>query len=87
MQQQTPYFREIGVGTSVVCLHSSASSSGQWQALMERLTSRFRVIAVDLYGSGNTVPWPGDHPFQAAGDRFHLVGHSFGGAVVGGIYP
>jgi pimeloyl-ACP methyl ester carboxylesterase len=94
MQRQTPYFREMGAGTAVVCLHSSASSSGQWRALMERLAPRFRVIAVDLYGSGKTAPWPGDHPlqlddelallepvFQAAGDRFHLVGHSFGGAV------
>ena len=50
MQPQAPYFREAGSGTSVVCIHSSASSSGQWRALMERLADRFRVIAVDLYG-------------------------------------
>jgi pimeloyl-ACP methyl ester carboxylesterase len=94
MQPQAPYFREAGSGTSVVCIHSSASSSGQWRALMERLADRFRVIAVDLYGSGKTAAWPQDQPmhlddeltllssvFRAAGDRFHLIGHSFGGAI------
>jgi pimeloyl-ACP methyl ester carboxylesterase len=94
MQPQAPYFREAGSGTPVVCIHSSASSSGQWRALMERLADRFRVIAVDLYGSGKTAAWPQDHPmhlddeltllssvFRAAGDRFHLIGHSFGAAI------
>ena len=94
MQRPTPYFRETGAGTAVVCLHSSASSSSQWRTLMERLAPRHRVIAVDLYGSGRTPGWPGDNRmrlddevallepvFRAAGDRFHLVGHSYGGAV------
>jgi pimeloyl-ACP methyl ester carboxylesterase len=61
---------------------------------MERLVDRFRVIAVDLYGSGRTPAGPRDQPmhlddelallssvFRAAGDRFHLIGHSFGGAI------
>lgn len=94
MQPTAPYFREAGAGTSVVCIHSSASSSSQWRPLMERLADRFRVIAVDLYGSGKTPVWPQDRPmflddevsllspvFRGAGDRFHLIGHSFGGAV------
>jgi pimeloyl-ACP methyl ester carboxylesterase len=94
MQSQAPFFREAGTGTPVVCIHSSASSSGQWRPLMERLTHQFRVIAVDLYGSGKTAEWPHDQPmhlddetallgpvFQAAGGRFHLIGHSLGGAI------
>jgi pimeloyl-ACP methyl ester carboxylesterase len=94
MQPQAPFCREAGAGPSVVCLHSSASSSLQWRALMDRLAGRFRVIAVDLYGSGQTVAWPPDQPmalddeiallrsvFRAAGDRFHLIGHSYGGAI------
>src|SRR5262245_10400743 len=52
------YFREAGSGTAVVCIHSSASTSGQWRPLMEYLADRFRVIAVDLYGSGKTAAWP-----------------------------
>ena len=87
-------FREAGAGPAVVCLHSSASSSGQWRALMELLAGRFRVIAADLYGCGKSPAWPGERPmwiddqlallepvFAAAGERFHLVGHSYGGAI------
>jgi len=94
MQPQAPHYREAGSGTTVVCIHASASSSGQWRTLMERLAARFRVIAVDLYGAGKTAAWPQDQPmhlddelellssvFRAAGDRFHLIGHSFGGAI------
>ena len=78
----------------MVCLHSSASSSGQWRALMDRLSDRFRVIAVDLYGYGKSPAWPEgralyiDHEisllepvFRSDGDAFHLVGHSYGGAI------
>ncbi len=78
----------------MVCIHGSASSSGQWRPLMERLSDRFRLIAPDLYGHGRTTPWPGlrgmevddevdllEPVFRMAGDRFHLVGHSWGGAI------
>jgi pimeloyl-ACP methyl ester carboxylesterase len=77
-----------------VCVHSSASSSAQWRPLMDRLGGRFRTLAVDLYGSGKSPAWPPGPPlaladevalldpvFAAAGERFHLVGHSYGGAV------
>src|SRR5262245_15621130 len=88
------YHREAGAGTAVVCLHASASSSAQWRPLIERLGGRFRTLAADLYGSGRSPAWPGERPmwladevallapvFEAAGPRFHLVGHSYGGAV------
>jgi len=52
------HFREAGTGQGVVCVHSSASSSGQWRALMDRLSDGFRVIAVDLYGYGKSAAWP-----------------------------
>lgn len=87
-------YREVGSGPAVVCVHSSASSSGQWRALMDKMSDRWRVLAVDLYGYGNSPPWPDDRAmylddeiallepvFEAAGDGFHLVGHSFGGAI------
>ncbi len=31
-----PFFREAGTGPGVVCLHSNASTSGQWRGLMDR---------------------------------------------------
>lgn len=89
-----PFFREAGSGPAVVCLHSNASSSGQWRGLMERLAPKFRVLAVDSYGAGKTPAWAGERlltlrdeveliaPVIArAGERFALVGHSYGGAV------
>jgi pimeloyl-ACP methyl ester carboxylesterase len=78
---------------TVLLLHSSASSSRQWDALACRLEAVGPVQALDLYGHGRQVAWPGDRPLtladeialaepllRAAGGA-HLVGHSYGGAV------
>ena len=88
------FYREQGSGPSVICLHSNASTSGQWRALMEQLSPRFRVLAPDALGSGKSPPWPTEKEvflhhevdllrpvFEAAGASFYLVGHSYGGAV------
>jgi pimeloyl-ACP methyl ester carboxylesterase len=87
-------YLEQGSGEPVILLHSSGASSAQWQALIERLGPRYRVIAPDLYGYGATPNWPGGGPFslrREAGivralledcdEPVHLVGHSYGGAV------
>ena len=89
-----PFVRDSGNGPTVVCLHSSASSSAQWRALAEQLSGRFRVLAVDLHGCGRTPAWTQPRPlrlddevalldtvWRSAGERFHIVGHSYGGAV------
>ena len=94
MERPRAFFRESGQGASVVCLHSSASSSAQWRPLMDRLGCRYRTLAADLYGSGKSPTWPALRPLSladevallepaltAAGERYHLVGHSDGGAV------
>ena len=79
---------------SLVCLHASASSGRQWQALQRRLTGRYQVLSPDLSGSGDSPPWPPEREltladevamlepaFEAAGELPHLIGHSYGGAV------
>lgn len=94
MHPLAPFFREAGSGPGVVCLHSNASTSGQWRALMENLAPRFHVLAADSYGAGKSPPWPTDRPiglrdevallepvFARAGEPFTLVGHSYGAAV------
>jgi len=90
----TPYFRELGAGAAVVCLHSNASTSGQWRALMERLSGRLRVVAVDAYGAGKSPDWPAGTPGRLDDElallekvlgliegKFHIVGHSYGAAI------
>jgi pimeloyl-ACP methyl ester carboxylesterase len=61
---------------------------------MDRLANRFHVLAVDLYGYSGSPAWPDDRKltladevaliepvFRSAGERFHLVGHSYGAAI------
>jgi pimeloyl-ACP methyl ester carboxylesterase len=88
------WVRCAGQGRGVVCLHSNASSSGQWRGLMELLASRYCVFAPDLYGAGRSPDWPSDTVIgladevdliapvlEAAGPDLILVGHSYGAAV------
>lgn len=88
------FFREAGSGPGVVCLHSNASASSQWRGLIDALAPRFHVLAPDAYGAGRGPAWPAggglrladevalvEPVFAKAGERFALVGHSYGGAI------
>jgi len=80
---------------AVICVHSSASSPRQWDTLAPALGSRYRVIAPELIGYGAVPDWSYDRALalddearrlepllDAEPDGAHLVGHSYGGAVV-----
>lgn len=76
----------------VVLIPCSASSTRQWDALVRQLAG-FQAVTIDLYGHGKRERWHGDGALSLAGEaaviesacpegeRFHLVGHSYGGAV------
>lgn len=94
MHPAGPFVREAGAGPGVVCLHSNASTSGQWRGLMERLAPSFHVLAPDSYGAGKSPEWPTEGPSRLqdevaliepvlarAGAPLGLVGHSYGAAI------
>jgi pimeloyl-ACP methyl ester carboxylesterase len=59
-------YAATGSGETVLLLHATASAGAQWQALAERLGSDCHVVAPDLYGYGESDPWPGHGPFALA---------------------
>lgn len=87
-------YADDGRGQPVILIHSSVSANRQWRALTEALKDRYRVLAVNLFGYGETTTWPGDAPqslyaqaqlvlalCEELASPVHLVGHSFGGSV------
>jgi pimeloyl-ACP methyl ester carboxylesterase len=90
------YYRDEGDASSipVVLGHSSSASSGQWRELFKRMSSRYRLVALDHTGYGRTPPYSGDIPLmeqeiaivealvRLMSQPVHLVGHSFGGSVL-----
>lgn len=91
----TAHYTEAGDGDPVVLLHAGGSSGRQWRKMGVHLEADYRLIAPDLLGFGDTVPWtgPGEltHDAQATLVRavierlcdgsVHVVGHSYGGAT------
>jgi pimeloyl-ACP methyl ester carboxylesterase len=92
--RRVSYF-ECGSGTPIVLLHAGAGSGKQWLKTARLLEARFRVIAPDLWGFGDTENWSGEHELTHDDQAFlvvgviehlckepvHLVGHSYGGAT------
>lgn len=88
------FYRDEGSGPAIILGHSGTGSSGQWRGLMTRLSDRFRLIAPDHLGYGKTGPYAGGIPLweheqtiitaliELVGEPVHLVGHSYGGAVL-----
>lgn len=83
---------ESGDGPPVVFLHGIGGGAGSWAPQLETLADRYRVIALDLPGYGQSAPLDNlSFPALAnALSRFldhlcletvHLVGHSIGGMI------
>ena len=85
---------EAGTGPAVLCLHGLGASKGSFLTTLLALAGRFRVIAFDLPGSGDSdkpigAPYDAAYFAGAAVDlldalhleRAHLIGNSLGGRV------
>jgi len=91
---RTVSYEEAGAGPTMLLLPPGASPAAAWRPVMERLAGRFRMVAVNFAGYGETDRFPGgalrDLSAEAAAvaavaarldGPIHLVGHSYGGAV------
>ena len=87
-------YSEGGKGEPVVLVHGFSASSDNWNRMAGRLTKKYRVIAPDLPGWGQSTridsasyAYPPQverlHEFVGALGlcRFHLIGHSMGGFI------
>jgi len=86
---------ERGQGPPLVLVHGLGGSIYDWRHLLEPLSERHRVIAIDLLGSGESdLPEDEDYSIAAqarrlrglletlGADRATLVGNSYGGGIV-----
>ncbi|MGE3932284.1 MAG: alpha/beta fold hydrolase [Rhodospirillaceae bacterium] len=94
MSDLTVSYREAGRGPAIVFLHGLTGNSGVWVDQFEKLPARYRVIAWDAPGYGQsadlTTPKSDIGQYVAAlaslldalkVNRAHLVGHSIGAIV------
>jgi pimeloyl-ACP methyl ester carboxylesterase len=90
----TLHYRRAGRGEPVVLVHGIPQTSHEWRYVMPRLAEKYTVIAPDLRGLGDSSRPPGAYDKKTLGadiaalaidhlgfDRFHLVGHDWGGPV------
>lgn len=95
IEGRVTHFTELGRCDTVMLLHAGGTSSAHWRKVAPLLQNRFRLVAPDMIGFGETEVWRGEgeltHDHQAELVRgvadavtdgpVHLVGHSYGGAV------
>jgi len=87
-------YEEAGAGPTLLLLPPGASPAAAWRAVMERLADRVHLVAVNFSGYGETERLGDDTPLTLEAEAhavaavaglfdgpFHLVGHSYGGAV------
>jgi pimeloyl-ACP methyl ester carboxylesterase len=86
-------YREVGQGPAVLLIHGMAGSSTTWREMVPQLSKRYRVIAPDLLGHGQSAKPRGDYSLGAFAvwlrdlldelgiSRVTLVGQSLGGGV------
>jgi pimeloyl-ACP methyl ester carboxylesterase len=87
-------YRDIGEGEPIVLVHGFGQTLETWQRLIPELSKQYRVIALDLKGSGHSdKPSDGRYGIGDQADvvmalvealnlaRITLVGHSLGGGV------
>lgn len=86
-------YSDSGKGTAIVFLHGFLENSSMWDYFVPDLSKKYRIIAIDLLGHGQTEPLGYVHSMEDNADAVHavlselkirkalFVGHSMGGYV------
>ncbi len=86
-------YRDEGAGEVLLLIHGMGGNSNNWRELMPVLSKKYRVIAPDLLGHGQTAKPRGDYSLGAFAvslrdfldalgiPRVTVVGHSLGGGI------
>lgn len=86
-------YREAGTGETLLLIHGMAGSSATWRAVIPQLSKKYRVVAPDLLGHGESAKPRGDYSLGAFAvslrdlldqlgiSRATVVGQSLGGGV------
>lgn len=86
-------YRDQGSGEALLLIHGMAGSSETWRAVLPRLAKKYRVVAPDLLGHGQSAKPRGDYSLGAFAvwlrdfldelgiTHATVVGHSLGGGV------
>jgi len=95
-------YLEAGQGAPLVLIHGVGMNAEVWYPQIEALSARFRVIAVDMPGHGESdafsrsvslpdyVAWLAEFLDQRPEARFAVAGHSMGALIAAGLaidYP
>ena len=86
-------YQEAGAGEALLLIHGMAGSSATWRAVLPQLSKKYRVVAPDLFGHGESAKPRGDYSLGAFAvslrdlldelgiTRATVVGQSLGGGV------
>jgi pimeloyl-ACP methyl ester carboxylesterase len=86
-------YQDTGQGAALLLIHGMAGSSATWDAVIPQLAKKYRVIAPDLLGHGESAKPRGDYSLGAFAawlrdllnelgvDRATVIGQSLGGGI------
>src|SRR5271155_6030589 len=86
-------YRDAGEGHALLLIHGMAGSSATWRAIIPQLSKKYRVIAPDLLGHGESAKPRGDYSLGAFAvflrdlldelgvHRATVIGQSLGGGI------
>ena len=86
-------YRDTGQGAALLLIHGMAGSSATWDGVIPQLAKKYRVIAPDLLGHGESAKPRGDYSLGAFAawlrdllnelgvQRATMIGQSLGGGI------